>query len=103
LKFLKGDDSGERPSAAFPLGLKGRGGVGAGIFPFQTPPSNLILRALPRSLLRNRPFRITSRLVEKENGFIYERLLFSGCPANKGRFLKQTGLLPGPESIRLAK
>jgi hypothetical protein len=47
--------------------------------------------------------RIISNLIEKENGFISERVLFSGGSANRGRSLKQVGPLPGQESIRLAK
>jgi hypothetical protein len=42
-------------------------------------------------------------LVEKENGFISEEILFSGGSVNRGRSLKQAGPLPGQKSIRLAK
>jgi hypothetical protein len=48
-------------------------------------------------------FWIISNLVEKENGFVSEKLLFSAGSANRGRSLKQVGPLPGQKSIRLAK
>jgi hypothetical protein len=44
-----------------------------------------------------------SNLVEKENEFISEKVLFSTGSANRGRSLKQVGPLPGQKSIRLAK
>jgi hypothetical protein len=47
--------------------------------------------------------KVISNLVEKENGFISEEVLFSGGSANRGGFLKQVGPLPGQKSIRLAK
>jgi hypothetical protein len=46
---------------------------------------------------------IISNLVEKENGFNSEKVLFSEGSANRGRSLKQVGPLPGQKSIRLAK
>jgi hypothetical protein len=42
-------------------------------------------------------------LVEKENGFISEEILFSGGSVSRGRSLEQAGPLPGQKSIRLAK
>jgi hypothetical protein len=48
-------------------------------------------------------FWIISKLVERENGLISEKVLFSGGSANRGRSLKQAGPLPGQKSIRLAK
>jgi hypothetical protein len=48
-------------------------------------------------------FWIISNLVEKENGFVSEKLLFSAGSANRGRALKQVRPLPGQKSIRLPK
>jgi hypothetical protein len=47
--------------------------------------------------------KVISNLVEKENGFISEEVLFSGGSVNRGRSLKKVGPLPGQKSIRLPK
>jgi hypothetical protein len=40
---------------------------------------------------------IISNLIEKENGFIYETVLFSICYNNRSRSLEQSGPMPGQE------
>jgi hypothetical protein len=47
--------------------------------------------------------RIISNLVEKENVFISEKILFPGDSANRGLSLKEVDPLPGQKGFRLAQ
>jgi len=47
--------------------------------------------------------RIIANLLEKENVFIPENLVFSGCFANRGHSLMQIGPLPGQKVFALPR